>query len=448
MPDQLAITPLPAAFDLTIDDLPGSKSLTNRALLLAALATGQSTLTGVLFSDDTRHMLDALGRLGFALTIDEGSRAVTVTGQGGAMPRPQAELHLGNSGTCVRSLTAACALGEGPYRIDGIARMRERPIGELVEPLRQIGADVQYLDNAGYPPLTVGSRGGLAGGELIMRPTLSSQFITALLMVGPCCRAGLTLRFEGAVTSRPYVEMTLSVMEAFGARASVDEAFTRVRVEAGTYAGRAYAIEPDASNASYFLAAAAVMPGSRCTITNLGKASLQGDVGFAEVLGQMGAQVTMSDDAITVASPATGQPLRGVDVDLNRMPDTAQTLGPVALFADGPTTIRNVGNLRVKETDRMAALQNELTKLGATVDVVGDDLRITPPGDGKLRPTAIDTYDDHRMAMGFAVAGLRSPGVVINDPACVNKTFPDYFDYLDRLRGASASPAAAQGRMG
>ncbi|MEX1017341.1 MAG: 3-phosphoshikimate 1-carboxyvinyltransferase [Phycisphaeraceae bacterium] len=442
MPDPLAIEPI-APFNAALR-LPGSKSLTNRALLLAALANGTSELTGVLFSDDTRRMLDALGRLGFTLDIDEAGKRVTVHGAAGRLPRDRAELDLGNAGTAIRSLTAACCLGPGPYRLDGIARMRQRPIGELVDPLRQLGADVQYLGDDGYPPLQVGAPHGLPGGEVTMAPTLSSQFISALLMVAPCCRDGLTLRFDGPVTSRPYVEMTLRLMQRFGAKVNVDDAFTRVRVEPGGYTARAYDIEPDASNASYFLAAAAVVPGSRCVIESLGRASLQGDVHFADVLGRMGAAVRLQDDAITITSPANGKSLQGVDVDLNRMPDTAQTLATVALFADGPTTIRNVGNLRVKETDRLAALDNELTKLGATVRIVGDDITITPPAHGRIQPAAIDTYDDHRMAMAFAVVGLRAPGVVINDPACVNKTFPDFFDYLDRLRDAASADATAK----
>jgi 3-phosphoshikimate 1-carboxyvinyltransferase len=320
--------------------------------------------------------------------------------------------------------------------LDGVERMRQRPIGQLVEPLRQLGATIEYLGEEGYPPLRVHG-GGLQGGEVEIGSTLSSQFITALLMVGPYMRDGLGIRFTGPVTSQPYVAMTLGLMATFGIRAEIDEAFTRIDVAPGKYQAIDYHIEPDASNASYFLAAAAILPGSQCTIEGLGKGSLQGDVGFADVLAQMGAGLTFGSDFITVLGPREGDKLRGIDVDLNHMPDMAQTLAVVALFADGPTSIRNIGNLRVKETDRMEALRVELAKLGAAVKIDGDDLTITPPA--TPQPAAIDTYDDHRMAMSFALAGLRSEGVVINDPQCVNKTFPGFFDYLQQLGQPSVS---------
>jgi 3-phosphoshikimate 1-carboxyvinyltransferase len=414
---------------------PGSKSLTNRALLLAALATGESRLTGVLLADDTQVMLTALRQLGLALTVDEPAQTVTVQGCGGHWPSSHAELFCGNAGTAVRFLTAACSLGEGAYRLDGIERMRQRPIGQLVQPLRELGAEIRCLGQDGYPPLQVRAS-GLRGGEITMAPTLSSQYISALLQVAPCSRTGLTLNFEGPVTSRPYVEMTLALMHRFGAHIQADSGFRCIKVEPSGYQPLDYDVEPDASNASYFMAAAAVVPGSRCTIEGLGRRSVQGDVGFADVLHQMGAGLTFGSDFITVIGPPAGQPLRGIDVDLNHMPDTAQTLAVVALFADGPTVIRNIGNLRVKETDRIAALQKELTKLGATVGVDGDDMTIQPPPGNRITPAAIDTYDDHRMAMSFAIAGLRpsdAPVLTINDPGCVGKTFPNFFDYLRRL---------------
>ncbi len=415
---------------------PGSKSLTNRALLLAALARGRSVLRGVLFSDDTRVMLDALARLGFDLTIDEDDQRVEVVGGNGAMPARQAELFLGNAGTAYRFLTAACCLGEGTYTLDGIPRMRQRPIGQLVTPLRELGATIDYLGEEGFPPLRI--EGGIRGGELVMPATLSSQYISALLQVGPLLPEGLSVRFASSVISAPYVWMTVRLMEAFGVQCEAAPDLSSILVPPGTYEARDWMIEPDASNASYFLAAAAIVPGSSCTIEGLGKQSLQGDVGFADVLHQMGAGLLFGRDFITVQAPPADVPLRGIDIDLNHMPDMAQTLAVVALFARGTTVIRNVGNLRVKETDRLAALRNELSKLGATVTIEGDDLIIDPPTDNQLTPAAIDTYDDHRMAMSFAVAGLRSPGVTINDPACVNKTFPDYFDYLQALRQRSA----------
>lgn len=419
-----------AQFDLVIDDLPGSKSLTNRALLLAALADGETTLGNVLFADDSRVMLNALESLGFPLQIDEPNRQVKIEGSAGVITGNQADLFLGNAGTATRFLTAACCLGKGQYRIDGIERMRERPISELVQPLRKLGATITYELNEGYPPLIIDAN-GLAGGEVIMPPTLSSQFISALLQIAPCMSRGLTMKFAGDVISRPYIEMTLELMKRFGAKIEVDSEFTEIHVAGGTsYKPYDWVIEPDASNASYFFAAAAVRPGSRCQINHLGNNSLQGDAQFAQVLARMGAGVTYTDQSITVTGP---DQLKAIDINLNAMPDMAQTLAVIALFAQGSTVIRDIGNLRVKETDRMEALRIELTKLGASIRVEGDDLHIHPPADGQLAPAAIDTYDDHRMAMSFAIAGLVFNGVTINDPDCVNKTFPEYFDFLNRL---------------
>ncbi len=430
MTSSLSIEPI-GAFRAAVRP-PGSKSLTNRALLLAALAEGTSTLRGVLFSDDTRVMLAALAQLGFELAVDEEEQTVRVTGQAGRIPAPEASLHLGNAGTAYRFLTAGCCLGQGTYTLDGIPRMRQRPIGQLVDPLRKLGATIDYLGEAGFPPLRI--IGGITGGELTMPATLSSQYISALLQIGPYLPGGLTINFDSPVISAPYVWMTIKTMAAFGIRCEAAPDLSRVTVPPGVYQAQDWTIEPDASNASYFLAAAAIVPGSTCTIEGLGKRSVQGDVAFADVLHQMGAGLLFGRDFITIQAPPPGEPLRGIDIDLNHMPDMAQTLAVVALFAKGTTVIRNVGNLRVKETDRLAALRNELTKLGATVTIEGDDLVIDPPPGNRLTPAAINTYDDHRMAMSFAVAGLASPGIVINDPQCVNKTFPDYFEYLEVLR--------------
>ncbi|MBI1369788.1 MAG: 3-phosphoshikimate 1-carboxyvinyltransferase [Planctomycetes bacterium] len=435
MSSSLPITPLRGPFQITLDDLPGSKSLTNRALLLAALADGPSTLTNVLFADDTRVMMAALGKLGFELTINEPKRTVRVVGKAGTIPAKDADLILGNAGTAMRFLTAACCLGHGTYTLDGIPRMRQRPIGQLVDPLRSLGAEVRYLGEDGFPPLEIAAR-GLAGGLLTLAPTLSSQYISALLHVGPYMRQDLIIDFDGPVTSWPYIEMTLALMRQFGADVVIVPpekvaAYPAIQVRRGQYTARDWWVEPDASNASYFLAAAAITAGATMRIIGLGHTALQGDTHFAQTcLANMGASVHVEANAITVTGP---DQLRGIDVDLNAMPDMAQTLGVAALFADGPTVIRNVGNLRVKETDRMAALRDELTKLGATVRVESDDLHIDPPAGGKLSPALIETYDDHRMAMAFSLAGLRSDGVRIADPACVNKTFPRYFDYLARL---------------
>ncbi len=442
MPQTRAIKPI-QAFKATVTP-PGSKSLTNRALLLAALAQGQSVLHNPLIADDTQQMLQALEELGFDVALENDQSRVRITGRSGRIPAKQnpTKLHLGNAGTAYRFLTAACCLknlteNAQPvrYQLDGIERMRHRPIGQLVDPLRQLGAAIAYLDQDGFPPLEITGT-GLPGGEIQMPTTLSSQYISALLQIAPCCEQGLTLRFTGPVTSRPYVEMTLRLMAHFGVQAETDADLTSITISPGHYSATEYAIEPDASNASYFLAAAAVVPGSQCTIEGLGKASLQGDVGFADVLHQMGAGLVYGRDFIQVMAPPNGQTLRGIDIDLNHMPDMAQTLAAVAVFAQGDTTIRNVGNLRVKETDRLEAMRVELTKLGVGVEVEDDDLIITPPAGNRLSiapGTTIDTYNDHRMAMSFAVIGLGAPGIVINDPGCVEKTFPDYFDYFDRL---------------
>jgi len=435
----IEIAPLKGPFDLAIAP-PGSKSLTNRALLLAALADGTSTLTGVLLADDTRRMLEALETLGFDLKLDEHALTVTVEGAAGKIPADTAGLMLGNAGTAVRFLTAALCLGEGPYTVDGVPRMRERPIGQLVEPLRELGAEIGYVEHAGFPPLTIEGiepdpMAALSGGNSVaLEPTLSSQFISALFQIGPCLVGGLELTFEGRITSLPYVKMTLDLMEIFGAETARDKGYRAVRVRGRGYKAADYAVEPDASNATYFLAAAAATPGGRVQIPGLGSESLQGDAEFCDVLGRMGCDVTQRLHDTVVLAPPDGV-LRAVEVDLNDMPDTAQTLAVLALFAEGTTIIRNVGNLRVKETDRLAALDTELTKLGAVVNITGNDIAVTPPHDGKLKSAAIDTYDDHRMAMSFAVAGLRASGVRINDPDCVNKTYPGFWRDLEKLRG-------------
>ncbi|MEM1446446.1 MAG: 3-phosphoshikimate 1-carboxyvinyltransferase [Planctomycetota bacterium] len=435
--DSLAIQPT-AAFDFSIR-VPGSKSLTNRALVIAALAKGESVLTGVLFADDTKVMIEGLQELGYTLDVDEANQTVTVHGDKGGPPAREASLHLGNSGTSIRFLTALCCLGFGVYELDGIPRMRQRPIGELVDALEELGAEIDYLEESGFPPLEIDAEGpGVTGGHLDLGATLSSQYVSALLMCAPYFPRGLDLEFTGdEITSLPYIKMTLNLMKKFRGKWEAHRGYRAIRVSPGRYRHKNYDIEPDASNASYFLAAAAAVPGSRCTIEGIGSRSLQGDAEFCDVLGRMGCHVEQHLDATTVMAPASGR-LRGINVDLNDMPDMAQTLACLALLADGPTTIANVGNLRVKETDRMEALRVELTKLGAEVVVVGDDITITPPADNKITPASIDTYDDHRMAMAFSVVGLTQDGVTINDPACVNKTFPDYFERLEELSSTSA----------
>ena len=429
-------------FDITLSP-PGSKSLTNRALLIAALADGETVLDGVLFADDSRRMLEALQTLGFELNIDEDAKLVTVQGKGGKVPSREAELNLGNAGTAMRFLTAALCLGQGSYTLDGIPRMRERPIGELVEPLRQLGAEIDYLAEEGFPPLKINDSPYFEGGFITLEPTLSSQFISALLIAAPCTPRGVTLTFDGPITSLPYIKMTLKLMKHFGVKHEWGgPKKNAVRVTAAEYKAKAYTIEPDASNASYFLAAAAAVPGSSCTINHLGSESVQGDADFCMVLGLMGCNVDQRTHTTTITAPTSGR-LKGVDVRLNQMPDMAQTLAALAILADGPTRIRKVGNLRVKETDRMEAIRVELTKLGAQVELRGDDILITPPAGNTLTPAAVDTYDDHRMAMAFSVIGLAAPAgtVTINDPDCVNKTYPNYWDDLQKLHDAQAATA-------
>jgi 3-phosphoshikimate 1-carboxyvinyltransferase len=378
-------------------------------------------------------MLDCLARLGFKLDIDPAAKTVAVTGGGGQIHSQSADLFCANSGTTIRFLTALCTLGRGQFTLDGIPRMRQRPIGELADLLRSAGAKIDFIQADGFPPLQVNAD-RLPGGKVHFGAARSSQFISALLMVSPYARREGSIELAGSQTSWPYVVMTLKMMEEFALAARVvTEAGRpkRIEVPRGTYTACRYAIEPDASNAAYFLAAAAIHPGSKVTIPGLGRASLQGDVGFAAVLKQMGAVADVSADSITVTGPAK---LQGIDVDLSNMPDTAQTLAVAALFAAGPTTIRGLHTLRVKETDRLAALSAELTKLGATVRIDGDALTIDPPA--KVLPAAIETYDDHRMAMSFALAATKIPGVVIKDAECVGKTYPNYFD---DLRGMLAS---------
>lgn len=425
------ITTLKPPFRASITP-PGSKSLTNRALLLAALAEGESTLTNVLFADDTVVMLDCLGKLGFELQVDEVAKTVRVSGRGGNLPAKSADLFCGNSGTTIRFIAAMCALGQGRYVLDGIPRMRQRPIGQLVELLRNLGARVNYLDQTGFPPIEI-LADGLPGGLLKFTAGQSSQFLSALLQVAPYARNEVRIDLEGRQTSWPYVAMTMRLMDEFGQTPHLIRDPmghpAQIIIPQGKYTATNYAVEPDASNASYFLAIAAIHPGASVTIEGLGKQSLQGDVGFADLLHQMGADMLFGRDFITVIG--TGK-LKGIEADMLGMPDMAQTLAVTALFAEGPTHLRGLHTLRVKETDRVAALATELTKLGAEVRIDGDDMTITPPRE--VRSAEIDTYEDHRMAMSFAVAGTRMAGVTIREAECVNKTYPGFFNDLEKLR--------------
>ena len=406
--------------------LPGSKSMSNRALIAAALADGTSLLRNILVAEDTQLMLKALGDLGIAVTVDEADKVAEVTGCRGQLPASEARLFCGNSGTTMRFCTALAALGHGRYELDGIERMRQRPIGGLAAVLRVLGAGVEYLDREEYPPLAIHAK-GLTGGQVAFRSPASSQFITGLLLVTPYAGRDVFIEITGEIPSVPYLKLTTALMDSFGVAVIQDYREGELRFIVGApqrYQGTTLTIEPDASNATYFLAAAAIA-GGRVTIERLGTDSTQGDIGFIDILKQMGCRVERASTQLTARGPTGGAPLRGIDVDLNHMPDTVPTLAVLALFADGPTVIRNVANLRLKETDRLAALRRELTKLGAGVDEFADGLTITPPV--RLTPASIDTYNDHRMAMSFALAGLKCDGMVINNPDCTAKTFPEFF---------------------
>ena len=411
--------------------LPGSKSISNRTLLLAALAEGATRIEELLDSDDTRVMLAALEKLGTALERDASARAVVVHGAGGRFPVKAADLHLGNAGTAFRPLTAVLALCGGRYRLTGVARMHERPIGDLVDALRQIGADISYAGNEGYPPLAIGPAEIHLPPSVRVRGDVSSQFLTALLMALPLTGERVRIEVIGELISKPYVEITLNMMQRFGISVA-REGWSAFEIAAGSRyrsPGRIF-VEGDASSASYFLAAGAVggtQGGDAVRVEGIGRASIQGDVRFVEILGHMGAAVTMGDSWI--AAGARGRRaqtrLRPIDADLNHIPDAAMTVAMLALFAEGSSVLRNIGSWRVKETDRIAAMAAELTKIGADVEAGADFLRVTPPA--QFRPASIRTYDDHRMAMCFSLAALAGVPVRIEDPDCVRKTFPDYF---------------------
>jgi 3-phosphoshikimate 1-carboxyvinyltransferase len=411
--------------------LPGSKSISNRTLLLAALANGRTEVRGLLASDDVHYMLEALQALGVRCTRRGDSNDYVVEGVDGPFPVKQATLFLGNAGTAFRPLTAALALSGGEYRLAGVPRMHERPIGDLVDALRQLGASIDYLGNKGYPPLAI--RPGAVDGDIrvTVRGDVSSQFLTALLMALPLTGREATIDVVGELISRPYVEITLNLLARFGVLVE-----RRGRQSFVVAAGQKYRspgvidVEGDASSASYFLAAGAI-GGGPVRVKGVGRNSIQGDVRFAEILAAMGATITMGDDWIEASGNG---PLKAIDTDLNHIPDAAMTIAIAALFAAGTTTIRNVASWRVKETDRLSAMATELRKVGATVEEGPDFLRVTPPHASRLTPHAeIDTYDDHRMAMCFSLVALGGVPVRINDPQCVNKTFPSYFEELARI---------------
>jgi 3-phosphoshikimate 1-carboxyvinyltransferase len=407
--------------------LPGSKSLSNRALLLAALAKGTTKITNLLHSDDTRYMLDALKQLGISYTLSDDKTQCSIIGNSGAIhtTQPQ-EIFLGNAGTAMRPLCAALCLGTGTYILTGEPRMKERPIAHLVDALRQAGARISYEENEGYPPLRIEAQ-GLKGGAVQIDGAISSQFLTAVLMAAPLAKEDMKISIIGELVSKPYIDITLHMMKIFGVEVLHEnyKTFT-IKGNQNYKAVECFMVEGDASSASYFLAAAAIK-GGKVKVTGIGKTSIQGDVLFVDVLEKMGAKVEWGDGYVSVSK---GE-LHAIDMDFNHIPDAAMTIATTALFAKGTTVLRNIYNWRVKETDRLSAMATELRKVGAEVEEGEDYLKITPPD--VLMHAAIDTYDDHRMAMSFSLLALNGASVSINDPECTSKTFPTYFKELEKI---------------
>ncbi len=425
-PDVLDLAPIPKVSGTVV--LPGSKSISNRTLLLAALAEGTSVVRGLLAADDTDRMLEALGMLGIRIERIGTTNDYRVMGAGGVFANRDATLFLGNAGTAFRPLTAVLALAGGRYILSGVPRMHERPIGDLVNALRMAGADIRYLAKEGYPPLAIHPGNIDHVPQVTVRGDVSSQFLSALLMALPLSGRDAIINVEGELISKPYVAMTCRLMERFGVRVE-QEGWQRFRIAGGqTYRSPgAIFIEGDASSASYFLAAGAI-GGGPIKVEGVGNGSIQGDIRFTEVVRAMGARVTLGDNAIEVVGRL---PLNPIDADMNHIPDAAMTAAIMALFAKGPSRLSNIGSWRVKETDRIHAMATELRKVGATVEAGPDFIGITPPV--QLLPATIDTYDDHRMAMCFSLVALGGVPIRINDPACVAKTFPDYFAVLASL---------------
>ena len=408
-------------------NLPGSKSLSNRALLLAALAKGTTKITNLLESDDTRHMLNALRELDVEYRLSDDKTECTIVGNGGPISSEIShELFLGNAGTAMRPLCAALCLGKGSYILTGEPRMKERPIGHLIDALRQAGAKISYKEKEGYPPLHI-EADGLAGGAVAIDGAISSQFLTALLMAAPMAESDMTITIIGELVSKPYIDITLHIMEEFGVEVVNDDYKTFTIKGRQTYQSvDTFMVEGDASSASYFLAAAAIKGGT-VKVTGIGRNSIQGDIQFVDVLELMGARVEWGETYISVTRDA----LRAIDMDFNHIPDAAMTIATTALFCDGTTTLRNIYNWRVKETDRLFAMATELRKVGAEVEEGEDYLKITAPK--VLKHASIDTYDDHRMAMCFSLLALDPVSVTINEPECTAKTFPTYFEVLKSI---------------
>ena len=420
----IEIKPVTGKIDAVVN-VPGSKSYTNRALITAALADGKSTITNALFSDDTNYMATSLNVLGIPIKEDHSTNRFIIQGKGGIIPAKQANLFIGNAGTAMRFLTAMLTLGNGVYEIDGIERMRQRPIQDLLDGLKQLGADVVSKFNNGCPPVLI--RGiGLQGGLAVVKGDLSSQYFSALLMTAPYAKNDVSIKVKGDLVSKRYVDMTIALMRQFDVDVKNND-YKMFFVKSGqSYKAIHYEVEGDASAASYFFAAAAIT-GGKVRVVGIGSDSLQGDIHFADVLKSMGCRVNASANWIEVQ----GDSLHGVDVDMGDMPDVALTLASVAVFARGKTRVRNVKNMRIKETDRVAAVVNELRRIGISAVEYEDGFEIEP---SIPKAAEIETYDDHRMAMSFALVGLRAPGIVIKNPECVSKTFPDYFQRLEALR--------------
>ena len=420
----IEIKPVTGKIDAVVN-VPGSKSYTNRALITAALADGKSTITNALFSDDTNYMATSLNVLGIPIKEDHSTNRFIIQGKGGIIPAKQANLFIGNAGTAMRFLTAMLTLGNGVYEIDGIERMRQRPIQDLLDGLKQLGADVVSKFNNGCPPVLI--RGiGLQGGSAVVKGDLSSQYFSALLMTAPYAKNDVSIKVKGDLVSKRYVDMTIALMRQFDVDVKNND-YKMFFVKSGqSYKAIHYEVEGDASAASYFFAAAAIT-GGKVRVVGIGSDSLQGDIHFADVLKSMGCRVNASANWIEVQ----GDSLHGVDVDMGDMPDVVQTLASVAVFARGKTRVRNVKNMRIKETDRIAAVVNELRRIGISAVEYEDGFEIEP---SIPKPAEIETYDDHRMAMSFALIGLRANGITIKHPECVSKTFPDYFQRLEALR--------------
>ena len=417
--------------------VPGSKSHTNRALMIAALAEGTTVLQNALVSDDSRYFTQALCDLGFRVSPDDGkAKTISLTGLGGKIPNTKAELFIGNAGTAARFLTAMLTVGQGVYQIDGVDRMRQRPIGDLVMALNNLGGKVtgtppehisQITDQAALCPPIIIKAGGLPGGKTSIRGDISSQFLSGLLMIAPYAKNGVQVSVDGPLFSKPYIDLTISVMDDFGVQIQ-RKAYRHFSVSPGKYRSPgSYTIESDASAASYFFAAPAIC-GGWVEVSNLSGTTRQGDIAFLDVLTQMGCRVREVSGAIRVTGPAH---LQGVDVDMSNISDTSMTLAAIAPFAKTATTIRGIASSRLKETDRIKATVTELCRLGVQVEEHPDGMTITPCKE--ITPALIQTYDDHRMAMAFALVGLRVPGIEINNPECVTKTFPDYFQVLKQL---------------